>query len=156
MRIRLMAVGTKMPTWVTEGYSEYAQRMPAECRLELNEFELPKRGKNPDIARLMNQEAQMIESAIKSNERLVALDVLGKAWSTEQLAKQMQHWMQDGRDVALIIGGPDGISPELLQKCEQRWSLSALTMPHPLVRIVVAESLYRAHSILINHPYHRA
>ena len=145
-----------MPSWVTEGFMEYAQRMPPECRLELNEIDLPKRGKNPDIARLMVQESAAIQSQLKGNERLVALDVTGKPWSTEVLSQQLQHWMLDGRDVVLLIGGPDGLDPELLQRCEQRWSLSALTMPHPLVRIVVAEALYRAHTILINHPYHRA
>lgn len=156
MKIRLLCLGNKMPGWVTTGFLEYAGRLPAECRLELQEFDLPKRGKNPDIPRLMAQEATMLSAALKGNERIIALDVTGKAWNTEQLSQQMQHWMFDGRDVALLIGGPDGLAPELLQRAEQRWSLSALTMPHPLVRIVVAEALYRAHTILINHPYHRA
>ncbi len=155
MKIKLIAVGTKMPGWVNEGYGEYAQRMGADCRLELIEIELPKRGKNADIARLKLQEAELIAHHIKQ-DRIVALDVLGAAWSTEQLAKELMRWQQDGRDVALLIGGPDGLADDLLKRAEQRWSLSALTMPHPLVRIVVAEALYRAHSVNLNHPYHRA
>lgn len=144
-----------MPSWVSEGYHEYAQRMGADCRLDLIEIEMPKRSKNSDIARLKQQEAELISSYIKQ-DRIVALDVLGASWSTEQLAKELNRWQQDGRDVALLIGGPDGLDISLLQRAEQKWSLSALTMPHPLVRIVVAEALYRAHSVNLNHPYHRA
>lgn len=156
MRIRLITLGNKMPDWVTAGYQEYAGRMPHECRLELVELKLPERSKNSDIARLMQQEAELIAGQLKAGERLLALEVKGRNWSTEQLATEMQRWRQDGRDIALIIGGPDGIAPELLAKAEQKWSLSALTLPHPLVRIVVAEALYRAHSLLSGHPYHRA
>lgn len=156
MRIRLFTLGNKMPAWVQDGYQEYATRLPHECRLELCELELPKRGKNADIARLMQQEAEQISAQLKSGERLVALDVRGKAHTTEQLADRLRAWQLDGRDVALLIGGPDGLAPELLQRCEERWSLSALTLPHPLVRIVVAEALYRAWTVTVNHPYHRA
>jgi len=144
-----------MPGWVSEGYHEYAQRMGSDCRVELIEIELPKRSKNSDIARLKLQEAELISAHIKQ-DRIVALDVLGAAWSTEQLAKELCRWQQDGRDVALLIGGPDGLADNLLQRAEQKWSLSALTLPHPLVRIVVAEALYRANSVNLNHPYHRA
>ncbi len=156
MRIRLLAIGTKMPDWVTAGFQEYASRMPHECRIELLEFKLPERTRQPDVAKLRSQEAELLLAQIKSDERLVALDVKGRNWSTEQLAEEMQRWRLDGRDIALIIGGPDGIDPALLAKAEQKWSLSALTLPHPLVRIVVAEALYRAHTVLSNHPYHRA
>lgn len=156
MRIRLITLGNKMPAWVNDGYQEYAARMPHECRLELVELKLPERSKNSDISRLMAQEAEQIIGQLKPAERLLALDVKGRNWSTEQLSAEMQRWRQDGRDIALIVGGPDGIAPELLAKAELKWSLSALTLPHPLVRIVVAEALYRAHSLLTNHPYHRA
>lgn len=156
MRIRLLAIGTKMPDWVTAGFQEYVTRMPHECRVELVELKLPERARQPDVAKLRSQEAELLLAQIKGNERLVALDVKGRNWSTEQLADEMQRWRQDGRDIALIIGGPDGIDPALLAKAEQKWSLSALTLPHPLVRIVVAEALYRAHTVLSNHPYHRA
>lgn len=156
MRIRLLTVGSKMPGWVSDGYDEYADRMPHECRLELVEVKLPERSKNSDIARLMQQEAELLQAQIRPGERVVALDVKGRSWSTEQLAGEMQRWRQDGRDVALLVGGPDGIAPVLLAKAEQKWSLSALTLPHPLVRVVVAEALYRAHTVLSGHPYHRA
>ena len=156
MRIRLICLGTKMPGWVNDGYEEYAGRMPHECRLELVELKLPERSKNSDISRLMQQEAELITAQLKPAERLLALDVKGRNWSTEQLSTEMQRWRQDGRDIALIIGGPDGLAPELLARAELKWSLSALTLPHPLVRIVVAEALYRAHTLLSGHPYHRA
>ena len=156
MRIRLIAVGNKMPGWVNDGYEEYAGRMPHECRLELVELKLPERTKNSDISKLMALEAELIVGQLKPAERLLALDVKGRNWSTEQLSTEMQRWRQDGRDIALIVGGPDGIDPALLAKAELKWSLSALTLPHPLVRIVVAEALYRAHTLLSNHPYHRA
>lgn len=156
MRIRLIAVGNKMPGWVNDGYEEYAGRMPHECRLELVELKLPERSKSSDIGKLMAAEAELIVGQLKPAERLLALDVKGRNWSTEQLSTEMQRWRQDGRDIALIVGGPDGIDPALLAKAELKWSLSALTLPHPLVRIVVAEALYRAHTLLSNHPYHRA
>ena len=156
MRIRLITLGNKMPGWVNDGYDEYASRLPHECRLELVELKLPERSKNSDIARLLQQEAELISAQLKPAERLLALDVKGRSWSTEQLSGEMQRWRQDGRDIALIIGGPDGLAPELLAKAELKWSLSALTLPHPLVRIVVAEALYRAHTLLSGHPYHRA
>lgn len=156
MRIRLIAIGTKMPGWVTEAYQEYAGRLPHECRLELVELKMPERSRSSDIVRLMAQEAELIQAQLKPGERLLALDVKGRNWSTEQLADEMQRWRQDGRDIALIIGGPDGIAPELLAKAELKWSLSALTLPHPLVRIVVAEAIYRAHTVVSGHPYHRA
>lgn len=95
-------------------------------------------------------------AAIPKGARVVALDVKGKPWSTEGLSSNMEEWMQDGRDVALLVGGPDGLDPRCLQQAQQRWSLSPLTFPHPLVRVIIAEQLYRAHSIIKNHPYHRA
>ncbi len=144
-----------MPSWVNDGYHEYAGRMSHDCRLELIEIDLPKRSKNSDIARLKAQEAELIQQHIKQ-DYVVALDVLGASWTTEQLAKVMTRWQHDGRDIALLVGGPDGLAEGLLQRAEQKWSLSALTLPHPLVRIVVAEALYRAHTVILNHPYHRA
>ena len=104
----------------------------------------------------MREEGERILAAIPDNHHVVALDVKGKAWSTEQLAQQLAHWQADGRDVSLLVGGPDGLTDDCLQRANQRWSLSALTFPHPLVRIVMAEQLYRAWAVLQNHPYHRA
>lgn len=156
MRIRLLAVGQKMPAWVTAGYAEYAQRMPPECRLELVELPLAQRAKSRPLERVIQQEGEKMLAALAETDRLVALDVRGAAWSTEKLSSQLSTWLGGGRDVALAIGGPDGLADAVLDRAEQCWSLSALTLPHPLVRIVVAEQLYRAMSILKNHPYHRA
>jgi len=156
MQIHLIAVGSKMPKWVTQGYEEYAKRMPTDCRLNLIEVPAGQRRKNADIERILRQEADRIEAAIPKGAFVIALDVMGKAWSTEQLATEMGHWMQSGRDVAMLIGGPEGVHPQCLALAEQRWSLSALTFPHPLVRIILAEQLYRGLSLLRNHPYHRA
>ena len=154
MKIQLLAVGTKMPDWVTTGFHEYQRRFPKEMSLELVEIPAGKRGKNADIARILQKEGELTMAAA-GKSRIVTLDIPGKPWTTEQLAQQLEVWKQDGRDVALLIGGPEGLSPECKAAAEQSWSLSPLTLPHPLVRIVVAESLYRAWSITTNHPYHR-
>ena len=154
MKIQLIAVGTKMPDWVTAGFTEYQRRFPKEIPLELIEIPAGKRGKNADIAHILQKEGELTMAAA-GKSRIVTLDIPGKPWTTEQLAQQLEVWKQDGRDVALLIGGPEGLSPECKAAAEQSWSLSPLTLPHPLVRIVVAESLYRAWSITTNHPYHR-
>ncbi len=145
-----------MPSWVQEGYGEYAKRMPSECALRLVEIALGRRGKGADIARALRDEGERMLAAIPKGCQILALDVKGKSWDTEQLSGQMAEWMADGRDLALLVGGPEGLSDTCLQQANGRWSLSALTMPHPLVRVVVAEQLYRALSLLRNHPYHRA
>ncbi len=155
MRIRLIAVGTKMPAWVEQGFQEYAKRMPAECRLELVELPLGHRGKNQPVAKAIEKEAQSMLAALQPQNTCVALEVKGKPWSTEQLAERMAEWRMDGRDIDLIVGGPDGLAPECVKLAKQTWSLSPLTLPHPLVRIILAEQLYRAWTILNNHPYHR-
>ena len=156
MRLRLICVGQKMPDWVSAGYNDYARRMPPELPLELTEIPMAHRGKNPDIARLMQRESDAILSAAGTRDRVVALEVGGRPWSTEKLASQLESWQQDGRDVAFLVGGPDGLADACRQRADQQWSLSPLTLPHPLVRILLAEQLYRAWSITRNHPYHRA
>jgi len=156
MQIHLLAVGEKMPAWVQDGFSEYAKRLPHECRLTLKEIPPGRRGKNADVERAMQDEAERIDAALPRGVRIVALDVTGKSWSTQRFSMELGAWMQDGRDVALLIGGPDGLHSSILARAEQRWSLSPLTFPHPLVRVVVAEQVYRAWSLLNNHPYHRA
>lgn len=155
MRITLIAVGTKMAGWVEQGYAEYARRLPADCALQLLEIPAGKRGKGADIARITQQEGEKMLAAVPKGARIVTLEVTGRAWTTEALATELDVWLHDGRDVALLVGGPEGLSAECVARAEQRWSLSNLTLPHPLVRIVVAEQLYRAWSILQNHPYHR-
>ena len=155
MRMTLIAVGTKMSTWVEQGYAEYARRLPADCVLQLVEISAGKRGKGADIARITQQEGEKMLAAVPKGARIVTLEVTGKAWTTEALATELDGWLHDGRDVALLVGGPEGLSADCIARSEQRWSLSSLTLPHPLVRIVVAEQIYRAWSILQNHPYHR-
>jgi 23S rRNA (pseudouridine1915-N3)-methyltransferase len=156
MRIRLICVGTKMPAWVTTGFQEYAKRLPADCRLELVEIPPGHRGKGADVQRAIEKESRLILAALGKGERVVALDVEGCQWSTAQLAKTVGQWQMGGQNVALLIGGPDGLSAECLALAQQRWSLSNLTYPHPLVRVILAEQIYRAWSLLNNHPYHRA
>ncbi|ODC05369.1 23S rRNA (pseudouridine(1915)-N(3))-methyltransferase RlmH [Terasakiispira papahanaumokuakeensis] len=155
MKIRLLAVGQRMPAWVEAGYTEYAKRLPHDFRLELDEIAPGSRLKSADIRRTVAQEGEQMLSRLKGGERVVALDVKGKPWSTEQLAQQADAWRMEGRDVALLVGGPDGLASACLDKAEQRWSLSPLTLPHPLVRVLLAEQLYRAWTLLQGHPYHR-
>ena len=114
-----------------------------------------KRGKNADIARILEKEGEQMLAAIPKGSRIVTLEVLGKPWDTPELAKQLDRWQNDGRDVALLVGGPEGLAPACIAASEQKWSLSNLTLPHPMVRIFLAESLYRAWSLNNNHPYHR-
>ncbi len=156
MRILLLAVGQKMPSWVEQGYREYAQRLPAEAKLELIEIAPGKRGKNADIKRIVEEEGQRIRAAIPKSAHIVVLDVKGKNYTTEKLAERLDHWMHGGQDVCLLVGGPEGLSEECRKLASETWSLSALTFPHPLVRVILAEQIYRAWSVLRNHPYHRA
>lgn len=158
MRIRIIAVGTKMPDWVEQGYAEYAKRMPRDVTIEMLELPLAQRGKNTDIATAMAKEGELMLAAIDKGgkgEQVIALDVKGKPWSTEQLAENLAGWKMSGCNYCLLIGGPDGLAPECLTLASVKWSLSPLTLPHPLVRILVIEQLYRACSILQNHPYHK-
>lgn len=155
MRLQLVAVGQKMPAWVAAGYQEYAARMPPELRLELVELQPGDRGKGANVNRARDVEAQRLLDAPSRGARIIALDPSGRQQSTEQLSRCMADWLQDGRDIALLVGGPDGLGDACLKAADQRWSLSELTLPHMLVRVVVAEQLYRAWSILANHPYHR-
>jgi len=152
MRARLIAVGERMPAWVQQGYAEYTKRLARELPLELVEIST-KSGRDP--ARAMAEEGKAILASVPKNAHVVALDGRGKAWSSEDLAKQLERWRMLGKDLAFLIGGPDGLAPTALERTDQRWSLGPLTLPHPLVRVVVAEQLYRAVSLLGNHPYHR-
>ncbi|MGR3808813.1 23S rRNA (pseudouridine(1915)-N(3))-methyltransferase RlmH [Pasteurella testudinis] len=155
MKIQLIVVGTKMPAWVTTGFEEYQRRFPKDMPFELVEIAAGKRGKNADIKRILEKEGEQMLAACGKNSLIVTLDIPGKPWTTPQLAAQLESWKNDGRDVCLLIGGPEGLSPQCKQAAERSWSLSPLTLPHPLVRVVVAESLYRAWSLTTNHPYHR-
>ncbi len=150
-----MAVGTRMPGWVSEGVEEYRKRLPRDFSLEVEEIAPGQRGKNADVARAVALEAQRIRERLRGDEITVALEVEGQAWSTRRLAREAEEWRLAGRDVALLIGGPDGLCPQLSASADRRWSLSPLTLPHPLVRVILAEQLYRAWTLLVGHPYHR-
>ena len=154
MRIRLIAVGKRMPGWVTTAYNDYAQRLPREIRLELVEIAPGPRARG-ETARAIAAEDRRMAAAIPRNDDTIALAVDGRPWSTETLAANLRAWLGDGRDRVLLVGGPDGLGPQSLAAAARHWSLSPLTLPHPLVRVIIAEQLYRAHSVLAGHPYHR-
>jgi 23S rRNA (pseudouridine1915-N3)-methyltransferase len=145
-----------MPAWVRDAFDDYARRLPRECSLELTEIPVAERGKNADIARLKRAEAEKILKALPRDPYVIAFDEGGESLSTEQWARALAGWMQEGRDVALVIGGPDGLAPEALGRADRKWSLSCLTLPHALARVLVAEQLYRAWTRVTNHPYHRS
>ncbi|QIQ21648.1 23S rRNA (pseudouridine(1915)-N(3))-methyltransferase RlmH [Zophobihabitans entericus] len=155
MKLQLIAVGNKMPQWVTTAFKDYSDRFPKDLPFELIEIPAGKRTKNADIPRILEKEGEQMLSACGKGNKIITLDIPGKPWDTPELASQLERWKLDGRDISLLIGGPEGLSPACKQAAEQSWSLSPLTLPHPLVRVIVAESLYRAWSITANHPYHR-
>jgi 23S rRNA (pseudouridine1915-N3)-methyltransferase len=154
MKARIVAVGVAMPAWVAEGFAEYRKRLSRELPLELTEIKPPLRGR--DLKRAMAEEGEALLAAVPRDAHLIALDGRGTTWSSEQLAEQLKRWRMDGRDLAFLIGGAEGHADAVLQRANQRWSLGPLTLPHMLVRLIVAEQLYRAATILAGHPYHRA
>lgn len=155
MNIHIIAVGKSMPSWVNEGFTEYAGRMPSNYQTTLTEISPEKRGKNTAISQVMLAEETRINAGIPKDSYCIALDRIGKTINTITLAKQLQTWHDNRQTICFIIGGPEGLSEPFLKKAHEVWSLSAMTLPHPLVRIVLAEQIYRAWSITVNHPYHR-
>jgi 23S rRNA (pseudouridine1915-N3)-methyltransferase len=156
MHIHLIAVGTRMPSWISQGYEDYARRLPRECSLRLVEIPPGRRSRTQSAAPAVEEESRRMLAAIPERSLVVALDVGGSAWDTPGLAARLQEWLQSGRDIVLLVGGPDGLSGDCLRRADLRWSLSALTLPHALVRVVLAEQLYRAWTIISGHPYHRS
>lgn len=159
MKIRILTIGQKMPAWVLTGVNDYLKRIQPFVQTQFVEIPMAKRGKNDseaDIFKYCQTEGEAILAALKPNEILIALEVNGKELSTENLAKTMKDWMLEGQDIVLAIGGPDGLSDQVRQAAKWHWSLSKLTLPHPLVRVMLIEQLYRAMSINHKHPYHRA
>ena len=156
MKARLIAVGERAPEWVATGYADYARRLSHWLPLELVEIPPGMRGRNRDPARATSDEGSRVIAALPKSAHVVALDGNGKMYASDQLARRLEHWRGQGRDLAFLIGGPEGHAPDVLAAVHETWSLGPLTLPHMLVRLVVAEQLYRAASLLTNHPYHRA
>lgn len=154
MQIYLLSVGQRMPAWLATGYQDFARRLPPYCALKLIEIAPVKRHKHPD-ARAIEIEGERLLAAIPQGCRVIALDLTGQQWSTEQLAQQLDSWLQSGQNVALLVGGADGLSARCKQRAQQIWAVSRLTFPHLLMRLLLAEQLYRAWSWLNHHPYHR-
>lgn len=155
MKFLILSVGHKIPEWVTAGFMEYAKRMPREAKIELLELKPEPRTSGKTPQQIMEAEAQRINAALPQGCMRIALDEHGASWTTRQLADKMGHWMGEGRDVAFIIGGADGLHESVKKSAQQLLALSAMTLPHAMVRVLLAEQLYRAHSLLHNHPYHR-
>jgi len=155
MRLSIITVGGKMPAWVEQGVEEYSRRLPRELKLNWCEIPLARRGRDTSPQQLREREGEQILKAIPQGDQVIALDVAGRSWSTPQLAEQLRDWQMSGDNFSLLIGGPDGLSEACLARAQRRWSLSELTLPHPLVRVILAEQLYRAWTITVNHPYHR-
>lgn len=153
MRIKILTISERQPEWVNLAYADYAKRLPAHLSPELVELPLAKR--REDVARAKIDEAQRLLSAVPKSGYIIAMDEHAQNWSSMQLSEQLARWLQLGQDVAFLIGGPDGLHSDVLSRAAQRWSISRLTFPHGLVRIILVEQLYRAHSILAGHPYHR-
>lgn len=155
MRLVLIAVGERVPAWVAQGFEDYARRMPRECALELVEVAAARHGRGASIERAVAEEGRRLLDACPKRSRRVVLDERGQLWRTVDLASKLTGWLQGGSDVALLVGGADGLSAEARAAADETWSLSPLTLPHALVRVLVAEQLYRAWTVIKQHPYHR-
>ena len=153
--MRVLVIGTRMPRWVSDGADDYVKRLPREASIEWVELPASKRARDTAESRMV-EEASAIERRLKPQEIIVVLEVEGKVISTETIAETLAMWQSDGSKIAFVIGGPDGLHPSLKAKASARWSLGRITLPHPLVRVILAEQLYRAWSINAGHPYHRA
>jgi 23S rRNA (pseudouridine1915-N3)-methyltransferase len=156
MKCRLIAAGTRLPDWVNSGFLEYQKRLRTPLVLELHEISVATRSAGENPQRAIQREGADMLAALGKDDYVVALEVSGKSMSTEQLSAWLAERLRDARPLALLIGGPDGLAPSVLERADQRWSLSPLTLPHGLVRVVVAEQIYRAMSMAAGHPYHRA
>jgi 23S rRNA (pseudouridine1915-N3)-methyltransferase len=154
MKLRIVALGHRMPAWVSAGYDEYARRLPREYALQLVELKPAARAEGKAVARLLAAEAERIRTA-SAGHALVALDERGAAWTTRELAGHLRRWQEDGKDVAFVIGSADGLAADIKREAAAVFSLSALTLPHGMARILLMEQIYRAISLNAGHPYHR-
>jgi len=155
VKLIVAAVGTRMPGWVQQAWDDYAKRLPADCALELREIKPEPRTSGKTPVQMMALEAKRLAAALPAQALRIALDERGRDLSTVQLSEQLAHWRSVGRDVALLVGGPDGLDAHLKNTCDGLIRLSSLTLPHPMVRVLLAEQLYRAWTIMTGHPYHR-
>lgn len=156
MKCRLIAAGTRLPEWVNSGFQEYQKRLRTPLELTLHEIALAPRRAGESPQRAIQREGADMLAALRQDDYVVALEIAAKSMSTEQLSAWLAERLREGRPLALLIGGPDGLSPQCRARADQGWSLSPLTLPHALMRVVVAEQIYRAMSLLAGHPYHRA
>ena len=156
MHIRLLAVGDRQPSWVDEAFGTYAERLPREWKFRLDIIPTVRRNKNDKSRQAMEAEGELILGKLESAEQVVLLDERGKQLSSKALAEELSRWQADGRDLCFVIGGPDGVADSCKRRADFSWSLSQLTLPHGLARVLFAEQLYRAHSLHTGHPYHRA
>lgn len=154
MRLHVLAVGDRVPHWVHDACADYQQRFPPHCPLSIEAVPAPRRGRHPDVSRLKEKELQSLRARVPDGALTVVLEESGRSWTTKQLASRLDEWMHHEKDIVFMIGGPDGLAPAALADAREKWSLSDLTLPHALVRVIVAEQLYRAWTILNDHPYH--
>jgi 23S rRNA (pseudouridine1915-N3)-methyltransferase len=155
MRLRLIAVGTRMPDWVSAGVAEYLPRLPREWRYEIVEVPVASRAGNADIGRLRDLEGEKMLKQVPDGAHVVAFDERGALHTTVEWAASLKRWEREHKDIALLVGGPDGLAPACLARAREKWSLSKLTLPHGMVRVLATEALYRAASLNAGHPYHR-
>ncbi len=156
MRVKLVCVGTRMPDWVNAGVEEYSKRIRQDLGFELIEVPLASRGKNGSVAQFRVKEAESLLAKLKDDDHVVALEVTGRTLDTEAMASELERFRADGKNLSLLIGGPDGLDGLCLERADARWSLSALTLPHTIARVLLVEQLYRALTLIQGHPYHRS
>ena len=155
MKVSLISLGHKMPGWVDSAFQMYNDRLPGHLKIHLNELSPVSRQKGLSVPQIKDQEASLLEKHLSADAINIALDERGKAIDTPYVAQQLANWQMDGRDVNIVIGGADGLDQRIIRQASQCWSLSKLVFPHQLVRVIIAEQIYRAYSLLSNHPYHR-
>lgn len=154
VRLHVLAVGTRVSRWVNDACADYQQRFPPHCPLSIEAVPAPKRGRHLEVSRLKEKEFRSLSARVPDGSLTIVLEEKGRSWTTNQLAARLKDWMHHERDVVFMIGGPDGLAPAAVSGAREKWSLSTLTLPHALVRVIVVEQLYRAFTILSDHPYH--
>jgi 23S rRNA (pseudouridine1915-N3)-methyltransferase len=155
LKISIITLGNKMPGWVTQGSNEYTKRFNDGIQLKIIEIPLIRRSKSSDLLRILEKESTLIKEVLPNSARIIALEIDGKSFASEELATKITQLQQTTSHLCFLIGGPEGLSQDILKLCDEHWSLSKLTLPHPLVRIILLETLYRAWTIINNHPYHK-